>query len=105
MKPLILDISDPKCDIRNLFQRFINQYWTKVGGPGYEVRISQEFSGRDVRKWVESLAACSSSTEVLIATWVSTNFIRLSADQFRWHFNDIDITIYCIIDVEDWCTD
>jgi len=102
MKPLILDISDPKCDIRNLFQRFINQYWTKVGGPG----ASQEFSGRDVRKWVESLAACSSSTEVLIKTWVSTNFIRLSAYQFCWHSNDdIDITIYCIVDVEDWCTD
>ena len=101
MKPLILDISDPKCDIRNLFQRFINQYWTKVGGPG----ASQEFSGRDVRKWVESLAACSSSTEVLIKTWVSTNFIRLSADQMPTKFISLDITIYCIVDVEDWCTD
>lgn len=101
MKPLILDISDPKCDIRNLFQRFINQYWTKVGGPG----ASQEFSGRDVRKWVESLAACSSSTEVLIKTWVSTNFIRLSADQMPTKFISLDITIYCIVDVEDWCID
>jgi hypothetical protein len=85
---MILDITDPRCDVKECFQKFINHFWDKHGGPG---AVGGDFKQIDVWLWVlthrKSNETDTTRCKVwldqsdkfvldIIATWKKVGFIK-----------------------------
>jgi hypothetical protein len=99
MEPLVLDISDPKCDIRNLFQQFINQPPTLRQYP---------FCGKDVWMWIarqklSDMKYCNEKMELLVTVWLYVKFIKYSSPFALSHKVSYYFEYFEIVNEKDWC--
>jgi hypothetical protein len=105
---LILDLSNPECDVEKYFQQFINRYWDKYG------RIEHNFRQQDVWMWVMSYrpkkdinkrpswVPYSNQTDlfipVLIDAWKKAGFI----EDRKWIFGSPDSNDFKVVNPDLW---